>query len=373
MAGIYIHIPFCRQKCTYCDFHFSTSFASYRNKMLDCMLHELELRKSELKNEQIETIYFGGGTPSLLTDIEISNFIQKIRKIHSVSKNVEITLEANPDDIREESVSSWKKIGINRLSIGLQSFDDEDLSWMNRAHNSSESLKAVQIAQNAGITNISIDLIYGLPNMDALRWEKQLDLAILLNVSHISAYCLTIEEKTVLYKLVESKKIIPSENEIQAIHFEILQDKLKKAGFIQYEISNFAKEKFYSKHNSSYWKGEKYQGIGPSAHSFDRKSRSWNIANNQQYMSSLSENILPLEIEQLSDKDFFNELLLICLRTIWGVSLEKLAKIKPLSESFTLKLDHLILERKATIENNYLILSPKGMLFADDIAQDLFI
>jgi oxygen-independent coproporphyrinogen-3 oxidase len=242
MAGIYIHIPFCKQKCTYCDFHFSTSFDSYRIKMLDWMLHELELRKSELKNELIETIYFGGGTPSLLTQEEISSFIQKIRKIHSVCVNVEITLEANPDDIGEESVSSWKKVGVNRLSIGLQSFDDEDLSWMNRAHNSTESLKAVQIAQNAGIINISIDLIYGLPNMNAQRWEKQLEIAIQLNVSHISAYCLTIEEKTVLYKLVQSKKIIPSENEIQAIHFEILQDKLKKAGFIQYEISNFAKE-----------------------------------------------------------------------------------------------------------------------------------
>ncbi len=373
MAGIYIHIPFCKQKCTYCDFHFSTNFSTYRTNMLDCMLKELELRSVELKDEQIETIYFGGGTPSLLNSTEILAFIEKVKSLHQVSKTAEITLEANPDDISQSSILEWKNAGINRLSIGIQSFDNEDLTWMNRAHNSDESLKAVKICQEAGISNISIDLIYGLPNMDVNRWEKQLNLAISLNVSHISAYCLTVEEKTALHKLVETKKILPAENELQALHFELLQKKLKEADFIQYEISNFGKEGFFSKHNSSYWKGEKYQGIGPSAHSFDRKTRSWNIANNPVYIKKISENILPSEIEILSNKDFFNEMLLIGLRTIWGVSLDKLNEIEPPSAIFTSKINKLLSENKAEIKNQQLILNSNGMLFADSIAQDLFL
>jgi oxygen-independent coproporphyrinogen-3 oxidase len=372
MAGIYIHIPFCKQKCSYCDFHFSTTFSSYRQNMLECMLLEIDLRKNEIQ-EEIETIYFGGGTPSLLNAEELNQFIQQIEKLHSVSKNVEVTLEANPDDITKESVSSWVKIGINRLSIGIQSFDDEDLRWMNRAHSSSESLLAVELAKEQGINNISIDLIYGLPNMDLKRWEKQIDFAIQLDVKHISAYCLTVEEKTVLHKLVKRKKIHPVNNEMQSLHFELLQEKLNKKKFIHYEVSNFGKENFFSKHNSSYWKGKSYQGIGPSAHSYNSTSRSWNVSNNNIYMQSLRKNILALDSELLSLKDLFNETLLIGLRTMWGVSLSKLDALIKLSNEFHFKVNQLLAEKNAKLVDNNLILTPKGLHCADAITMDLFI
>jgi oxygen-independent coproporphyrinogen III oxidase len=372
MAGIYIHIPFCKQKCTYCDFHFSTTFSKYRDKMLNAMLLEIEFRSSEI-NEEIETIYFGGGTPSLLNSDEINEFLRKIKLLHQVSKDVEITLEANPDDISKTTILAWKNIGINRLSIGLQSFDEEDLTWMNRAHTSNESLEAVEIAKNNGLDNISIDLIYGLPNMDLNRWEKQINLALDLGVKHISAYCLTVEEKTVLYRYVQSKKLIPVDNEMQSLHFDLLQKKLKENDYIQYEVSNFGKENYFSKHNSSYWKGKSYQGIGPSAHSYDSTSRSWNISQNLQYISALEKGHLPSEKEVLSEKDQFNEALLIGLRTIWGVSLEKLEKLVPLKSDYKTKIEELIQEKKAKIVNRNLILTPKGLHFADKIAMELFV
>ncbi len=340
--------------------------------MLECMLLEIDLRKNEIQ-EEIETIYFGGGTPSLLNAEELNQFIQQIEKLHSVSKNVEVTLEANPDDITKESVSSWVKIGINRLSIGIQSFDDEDLRWMNRAHSSSESLLAVELAKEQGINNISIDLIYGLPNMDLKRWEKQIDFAIQLDVKHISAYCLTVEEKTVLHKLVKRKKIHPVNNEMQSLHFELLQEKLNKKKFIHYEVSNFGKENFFSKHNSSYWKGKSYQGIGPSAHSYNSTSRSWNVSNNNIYMQSLRKNILALDSELLSLKDLFNETLLIGLRTMWGVSLSKLDALIKLSNEFHFKVNQLLAEKNAKLVDNNLILTPKGLHCADAITMDLFI
>lgn len=372
MAGIYIHIPFCKQKCTYCDFHFSTTFSNYRDRMIKAMLVEIELRSSEI-NEEIETIYFGGGTPSLLKANEIDAFLKKIRLLHQVSKEVEITLEANPDDISKATILGWKNSGINRLSIGLQSFDEEDLSWMNRAHNAQESLNAVEVAKTNGIENISIDLIYGLPNMDLSRWEKQINLAFDLGVKHISAYCLTVEEKTALHKFVESKKIIPADNDMQSLHFDLLQKKLKEKDFIQYEVSNFGKENYFSKHNSSYWMGKSYQGIGPSAHSFDSISRSWNISNNLKYISAIELGELPSEKEVLSEKDQFNEALLIGLRTIWGVSFEKLEKLVPLKPYFNSKIIELIQEQKAEIVNENLILTPKGLHFADKIAMELFV
>ena len=372
MAGIYIHIPFCKKKCTYCDFHFSTTFEKYRERMILALQKELILRSKEI-NEKIDTIYFGGGTPSLLTKKELGQFFTLIKENYQLNENLEITLEANPDDISEESVHVWKKLGINRLSIGLQSFDEEDLVWMNRAHTAKESLEAVKIAQQNGIDNLSIDLIYGLPNMDLARWEKQINQALELDVPHISAYCLTVEEKTALHLLVEQKKLIPAENDLQSAHFSLLQEKLKEANFIQYEVSNFGKENFFSQHNSSYWKGKSYLGIGPSAHSFHGNSRSWNISNNTKYMDSLDSDILPSENEILSKKDQFNESLLIGLRTIWGVSLGKLNVFIPLSEQFHQKVKLLIEEEKATLKNDVLVLEEKGLHFADGIAADLFV
>ncbi|MFN5415729.1 MAG: radical SAM family heme chaperone HemW [Flavobacteriia bacterium] len=371
MAGIYIHIPFCKQKCTYCDFHFSTTFDRYRSQMLKAMLHEIDSRSSEL-NEKIKTIYFGGGTPSLLKSEEIKEFLIIINSKYELSDDVEITLEANPDDISTDNVKEWVNLGINRLSIGIQSFDNEDLLWMNRAHNAKESLEAVKIAQMNGIDNISIDLIYGLPNMDEKRWKKQIKQATVLNVKHISAYCLTVEEKTKLNQLVKTKAIVPANNEMQAKHFEILQEELKKASFIQYEISNFGIENYFSKHNSSYWKGEKYMGIGPSAHSFDGKNRSWNISNNALYIAGLEKNQRNFTSEELSPKDIFNEYLMTGLRTTWGVNLSKLNAIIPLTDSFNEKMKHLLSEEKAFVKEDNLYLTEKGMLFADAIALELF-
>ncbi|MCE3296321.1 MAG: hemW [Crocinitomicaceae bacterium] len=371
MAGIYFHIPFCKQKCTYCDFHFSTSFAAYETQMIGSMRSELEMRQNEL-NFPLDTIYFGGGTPSIAQMEGLEELLQSARRNFDVAADAEITLEANPDDITAETIAGWKAMGINRLSIGIQSFDAPDLLWMNRAHNVKESLDAVKIAQQGGISNISIDLIYGLPDMDADRWKKQLALALELGVKHISAYCLTVEKKTALNQLVKSKQIKPASNDMQAAHFEILQESLKQAGFVQYEVSNFGKPGFFSRHNSAYWKGEHYLGIGPSAHSFDGKSRSWNIANNRLYMQSIAKNELPLEREILEAKDRFNELLLTGLRTSWGIKLEQLANILPFSSEFERRMKELLSQQQAEIKNGHLILTETGMLYADRIALDLF-
>lgn len=372
MAGIYIHIPFCKNKCTYCDFHFSTNYKSYEASLIQALLEEMKQRAPEI-SESVKTIYFGGGTPSILKVEDIKKLLDFIHTCFTVEADAEITLESNPDNISRENVRAWKKIGINRLSIGVQSFDQQDLLWMNRAHNAEESKAAIRIAQENGITNLSIDLMYGLPDMDEKRWENQLNLAIQFKVSHVSAYCLTVEEKTKLKKMVLSKQIRVANNEMQAKHFEILQNKLKAAGFIQYEISNFGKENYFSQHNSSYWKGEHYLGIGPSAHSFDGKSRSWNIANNLLYLKGIEEKKRNFVTENLSPKDNFNECILTGLRTIWGVDLKKLNQISVLPESFYVKVKTLETESKAYVKNDFLILTEKGMLFADAIALDLFL
>lgn len=340
--------------------------------MIDSILKELSIRKSEFNNQVIETIYLGGGTPSLLKINDLDKIIQTIYASFNCAEQLESTLEANPDDITLESVLAWKKAGINRLSIGIQSFDSEDLLWMNRAHSAEEGLQCIELAQKAGIKNLSIDLIYGLPNMDQARWLKQLNQAITLGVTHVSAYCLTVEEKTVLHKLVEKKKINPASNEQQSEQFDLLISTLTNAGFEHYEISNFAKPGFISKHNSNYWKGIHYLGIGPSAHSFDGISRSWNIANNPKYMQLVQSNETWYETEMLTSKDQFNELLLTGLRTSWGVDMFELQKIHPFSEEFILNLKEF--ERKGWLEihENQLILTEKGKHWADFIAQELF-
>lgn len=372
MAGIYIHIPFCKQKCTYCDFHFSTSFKHYEALMIDSLIKEIKLRKNELLNESIQTIYFGGGTPSILQISDLEKILTTIYNTHSVSSNVEITLECNPDDISKEKVIAWKNLKINRLSIGLQSFDQEDLDWMKRAHTADESINSVQIAKENGIDNISIDLIYGLPNMSLARWKKQLDKAFKLNVKHISAYCLTVENKTELQLLVKQNKLTISENSLQAKHFQLLQKESEKNNFIQYEISNFGLKDYFSKHNCSYWKNEIYQGIGPSAHSYFNNKRSWNISNNQKYIKSIQANIPCSESEELTDKNRFNETLLTGLRTIWGVSLEELETIILPKKPFYDKIALLSSEKKLKVKDNRITLTNNGLLFADAIAVSLF-
>jgi oxygen-independent coproporphyrinogen-3 oxidase len=341
--------------------------------MIHCIVNELIHRKESIQNDVIKTIYFGGGTPSLLTENELKIIIETIYSHFLVNDTAEITLEANPDDIDLEKVEMWAHSGINRLSIGLQSFNPSVMKWMNRAHTVEQSKGCIPIAQQAGIKNISIDLIYGLPDLTIADWENEIDTALQLGVQHISAYCLTIEEKTALASWVKSKKINAPSNENQALQFEVLQRKLKNAGFDHYEISNFGLPDFYSKHNSSYWKGEAYLGVGPSAHSFDGKYRSWNIANNTQYMKGIESEDPAYDFELLTPENRFNELLLVGLRTQWGVDLQQLSYILPLPIEFHTTLSDFITKGWISQNESRIRLTDEGKSWADKIAQDLFV
>lgn len=373
MAGIYLHIPFCRKKCTYCDFHFSTTFESYRDKMIRSLEKEIELRKDYLDDQTIETIYLGGGTPSVLNEDELVRLLNKIRTLFKVSANVEVTLEANPDDFTQEKVMEWKKAGVNRLSIGIQSFREKDLQWMNRSHNVEQSYEAAKMAQSAGITNITIDLIYGLPEMMMKEWEEQVETAVKLGVNHISAYCLTVEQNTALHHFVNRGTIIPAGEDQQADEFQKLVEILKDKGFEQYEISNFSIPGFESRHNSAYWKGINYLGIGPSAHSFNGVSRMWNVANNQRYIKGVEGGVPENEIEELTHEDRFNELLLTGLRTVYGVELNRLIGILTPEEAFYKTLHDYEKSGDIEIVDEVIYLTKQGRLIADRIAADLFI
>lgn len=373
MAGIYIHIPFCKQKCTYCDFHFSTSFESYRSEMIDAINKEIVSRKDYLNKERLNSVYFGGGTPSILTGEELSILLNTIRAQFEIADDVEITLEANPDDIQTESLKMWKNVGINRLSIGIQSFREEDLVWMNRAHTVEEGLNCVVLAKEAGFQNLTVDLIYGLPNLSNDEWINHVKKVIDLGVSHVSAYCLTIEERTHLHSLVKSGKIVPANEDQQSEQFNSLVEILKNANFEQYEISNFSLPNCQAVHNTNYWKGTPYLGVGPSAHSFNGTSRSWNISNNNQYIKLINKNEIHFESETLSPYDRFNELLLTGLRASFGVSLAQLSNILELDENFYHQLSCFEKDGLLELQNNTIILTQKGRLQADRIASDLFI
>lgn len=373
MAGIYIHIPFCKNKCTYCDFHFSTSFKSYRKEMITALNDELRSRALSIQQEEIETIYFGGGTPSLLSKTELESIFYTIYSNYTISKNAEITLECNPDDVTKGELKVWKNAGINRLSIGIQSFDQEVLTWMNRAHTVDQSENSIALAMKEGFENISIDLMYGLPSLSLADWELQIKKAISLGVKHISAYCLTIEPKTKLKAWIASGKIQEPAHEDQTPQFSLLQQLLIENEFEHYEISNFAKQGYISKHNSNYWKGVKYIGIGPSAHSYDENYRSWNIANNKEYIKGIIEKKPKYECELLSIKNKYNELILIGLRTKWGIELEKLKKLIPTETNLKNKIQGFIREEIGFIDNKHFILTEKGKNWADRIAQDLFV
>lgn len=377
MAGIYIHIPFCKQKCTYCDFHFSTTYQEYEQEMIASIGREIELRKEYLTDQTVDTIYFGGGTPSLLNQAQLHYILSTVRQNFPCSEFPEITLEANPDDITEEKARIWKAVGINRLSIGIQSFDNRDLKWMNRAHDSQQALDCIPIAHQAGITNISLDLIYGLPDLSNERWMKQIETALSLNPTHISAYCLTIEKKTALHQLVKQKKLIPAENEQQGEQFEILIKTLKANGFDHYEISNFALPGFISNHNSNYWRGISYLGVGPSAHSYNGTSRSWNIANNPTYIRLLKTKETAafdwFETEELTPENSFNEMILIGLRTSWGVDLTALNEIIKVDSAFNAKVKQYESKGWMFQSNQHLILTETGRHWADAIAEDFFV
>lgn len=371
MSGIYIHIPFCKQACYYCDFHFSTSL-KYRSEMIQAIIKELELRKDEIY-EIVETIYFGGGTPSILSVNELKLIINTIYKNYKVSNNPEITLEANPDDLTNQRINELAKTSINRLSIGVQSFFDDDLQSMNRAHSSKEAKECLKEATKY-FDNITIDLIYGDPNMSLEKWNENLQTAFSFGVNHISSYALTVEPKTALDSFIKKGTYPPIDEALALQHFNHLIEKTEKQGFVQYEISNFGKPDYFSKHNTSYWQGKLYLGIGPSAHSFNGHSRSWNISNNTNYIKALQKSELPSTRENLSQDDLYNEYVMTSLRTIWGISIETIEK--KFGSSY---LDYILKNVQPHINNNLvdyvnnsIQLTKKGKFLADGIASSLF-
>ena len=373
MAGIYIHIPFCKQACFYCDFHFSTTM-KHKTKLLDAIGKELGIRKSAFETEKIETIYFGGGTPSLLSVEEINKLIKTIEDNYNLADKIEITLEANPDDLSLSKIKSLTQTPINRLSIGVQSFYEEDLTLMNRAHNATEAKQALADARQY-FDNLTIDLIYGIPGMSSSRWENNLEQALSYDIPHISSYALTVEPKTALEALINKGKIAPVEESLAYEHYQLLQAFTKTHGFINYEFSNFGKEGYFSKNNTAYWFGKPYIGVGPSAHSFYENTRSWNVANNMLYIKALSENSIPSSAEKLSITDLYNEYIMTRLRTMWGVSVNDIElffgrKYVVYYQKITKKL--LAQNKLYKTENGNLVVTESAKFLTDGIASDLF-
>ncbi|MBK8611445.1 MAG: radical SAM family heme chaperone HemW [Chitinophagaceae bacterium] len=398
MPGIYIHIPFCKQACHYCNFHFSTSLAQ-KDKMVEAIVKEIHMAQSPLpisigipmeenivkidakkSVEIISTVYFGGGTPSILDVADLQLIFGALQQRFVFADDIEITLEANPDDITEKKLADWKSLGVNRLSVGIQSFMDKELIWMNRVHTAGESFHCIDLIQQAGFSNFSVDLIYGSPVLSDTDWQKNVNLVIEKNIPHISCYALTVEPKTALDKMIALHKKEPMDAEKQARQFFLLMDWMDAAGYEHYEISNFAKPGFRSKHNSSYWsqtpdgQGESYFAFGPAAHAFDGKKRKWNIANNALYIKSLLENKLPVEEEILTETQRLNEYIMTSLRTIEGLDLDFVNRIFGVATGSKIKMvsSKYINSGKVRSENNKLILSREGKLFADGIAADLF-
>ncbi|MEC5148086.1 radical SAM family heme chaperone HemW [Chitinophaga sp. 212800010-3] len=374
MAGIYLHIPFCKQACYYCNFHFSTSVAR-QGAVVKSLLQEMALQKDYLAGATVQTIYFGGGTPSLLTAEELQLLLAGIKQYFPVAGDAEITLEANPDDLNKEKLEMLKATGINRLSIGVQSFHEQDLTWMNRAHNSRQALECIQLAQETGFSNITIDLIYGGPTLTDEGWEQNVKQAIALGIPHLSCYALTVEPGTALDLFIRKKKMEATDPDKAARHFELLMNWLHAAGYEHYEISNFALPGWHSRHNSSYWQGKPYLGLGPSAHSFNGTSRQWNVSNNTQYVKSIANGVIPFERESLTTAMQFNEYVMTALRTSAGCNLEWVA------ERFgTALTTHLLAHSQPFIANGRmehlgetLRLTNAGRLFADGIAGELFV
>jgi oxygen-independent coproporphyrinogen-3 oxidase len=375
LAGIYIHIPFCKKACFYCDFHFSVSFKQ-KNEIVNTISQEIEIRKDFIdEGEVLESIYFGGGTPSVLTEKEIAKLLDKVKTSFLVSENVEVTFECNPDDLSLEYLKDLKDAGINRLSIGIQSFNDEHLKWMNRSHSNDQSTIAIQNAAEVGFTDITIDLIYGLAQLSIEEWEQTIDNALALPINHLSAYSLTLEENTPYNKLVNQKKYEKPNDDLASEHFALLINKIEAKGWNHYEVSNFCKDENYSRHNTSYWQNIKYLGIGPSAHSFDGVNRYWNVNNNTQYLELISSKGNAYEMEELSKRDRLNETILTGLRTKWGINL---AQIKDdfgydIKILFADDLKQWLAQSWVEEWDDRLKLNAEGFLFADYIASELFL
>jgi oxygen-independent coproporphyrinogen-3 oxidase len=373
MPGIYIHIPFCVQACYYCDFHFSTNQKN-KSSMVEMIGREITLRKDYLADKNISTVYFGGGTPSLLDTKELEKILETVCQYFNLEKSAEITIEANPDDLTKDKLTALKQMGFNRLSIGIQSFDEEQLRYMNRAHNALQAETCVKQAQDAGFNNISIDLIYGIPSPNHELWQNDLAKALALKVQHISSYCLTIEPATVFGKRKEKGTLKAENEEYNAQQFELIVSTLEANGFEQYEVSNFCLPGLYSRHNSNYWKSEQYLGIGPGAHSYNSVSRQYNIENNVKYIQSLQKDLIPCFVETLELRTLANEYMMTRLRTKWGMDCSVLQSefgiqidsIKEILDKYQ-KMDYLI------IEKTIIKLTKKGLLFADKITEDLFI
>ena len=373
MAGIYLHIPFCKQACNYCDFHFSTSL-KMKASFVDALLTEIELRKSVFDQQTINSIYFGGGTPSLLSEEDLNRIFATLFTSFIVSPLAEITLEANPDDLSLEKIKVLKNTPINRLSIGIQSFRDEDLRFMKRAHNAKEALSSIKNCKQAGFTNLTIDLIYGTPGMDSSAWLENLNIAFDLDIPHISSYALTVEPNTELHHQVLHQKVSNVDENQSAAQFELLITQMKRNGYEQYEISNFCKPGAYSKHNSSYWKKDMYLGLGPSAHSFYDKKRLWNVSNNTKYVKSLAQNLLRMQEEVLSLEDRYNEYVMTSLRTKWGCSIAEIENnfSSELAVYFRNEIELYVSTENVLVKKEVYYLSEKGKLLADKIASDLF-
>jgi len=374
MAGLYVHIPFCRQKCHYCNF-FSLASRKNQPQLIASLLQEMELQQAYPGGEPLNTIYFGGGTPSLFSPEIIENLIQKANDIFGIEHHAEITLEANPDDINNNWLAGLGKTSVNRLSIGIQSFFDEDLVYLHRAHNADEATEAVKSAQDSGFHNLSIDLIYGIPTLNDERWIENINKALALEVPHISAYALTVEPGTALDLFIRKGKYQNVDDEKAARQFTILMERLAQNNFVHYEISNFCTEGSFSKHNTSYWSGEKYLGIGPSAHSYDGISRQWNVSNISEYIKSINLGIIPAENESLTKIQKFNEYLMTSLRTVWGTDLEKIETVfgKEFHDYTLNEIQPSIVKELAFIADNKIRLTSAGKFFADRIASEMFI
>ncbi|MCW3121791.1 MAG: hemW [Flavipsychrobacter sp.] len=374
-AGIYLHIPFCKQACVYCNFHFSTSLRG-KDEVLQAILKEIEMRREYLQGTTVETVYLGGGTPSLLSADEINLIFDTILKYHPVDHIKEFTLEANPDDLDKNYLKSLRSTPINRFSIGVQSFREEDLLYMKRAHNAQEADYAIKTAQDAGFTNLSIDLIYGTPGLTDAAWKQNLAKVTELGIPHFSSYALTVEDKTALQQAIQKKKAVPVDPEQAAGQFEILMEQAAAMGYDHYEISNLARPGHHAIHNTNYWRGMHYLGIGPSAHSFDGATRRWNVANNALYAKNiLQEHTVPHEEEKLTAIEHLNEYIMTSLRTMWGCDLDKIAREwDDTCATMVEKSSHLCREKKwLTQEGRKLVLTNEGKLFADRIAAEMFV
>ena len=374
MAGIYIHVPFCKQACHYCDFHFSTN-TRLKEAMIEAMEKELQLRSDYLNRAPIQSIYFGGGTPSLLEAPLFADLFRQVNQHFVVQPGAEVTLEANPDDITLERLSAWKSLGINRLSIGVQSFQAPVLRYLNRAHDSRQAVKSIELAQKAGFDDLSIDLIYAIPQAGDTRWEADLAMALKLAPTHMAAYCLTIEKNTVFGRWKERGQLQTVPDEMAARQFEVLVETMAAHGYEHYEVSNFCLPGHYAIHNSNYWKRGTYLGIGPGAHSYDGVTRQFNVSNNPRYINSLAQGTVPCTVEVLTPQDHINEYIMTSLRTQWGCDLDRLKEEHgyDLEQAQSSYLQRLLNQQLAIREGHRLLLTRQGKLLADQIATDLFV